>query len=216
VTYRPFRPFTAIAMVTVAAVLAPLGPASATARQAQLSVYFLRGEQLAPVTRPGVTPTDAMQQLVAGPTRAEIALGFRTYLPRGTRLRSVKVSHRVATVDLDARFGSVRGAGGRLAGLSQIVRTLTRRPGTAAVRLLVNGKPPTAEFPRLALGRCCWLAMSRISVAGSSRRRWAPSDTTSSSPPIPSRPHSPSTGVSVRKPSTMSPRGATRMGRPGT
>ena len=152
-TSWPFRPLAAIALATIAAVLAPLGPASATAPQAQLSVYFLRGEQLAQVKRPGATPTEAMQQLVTGPTRAEMTLGFRTYLPRGTRARSVKVSHGVATVDLKTHFGSVRDAGNRLAGLSQIVRTLTALPGTTAVRLLVYGKPPVAEFPRIAMNR---------------------------------------------------------------
>ena len=39
--------------------------------QPGVSVYFVRGEQLAPVTRPGTTALDAVRQLIAGPTRAE-------------------------------------------------------------------------------------------------------------------------------------------------
>jgi hypothetical protein len=40
---------------------------------------------LAHVTRPGTTPADALLQLIAGPTRAEVKAGFRTYVPAGTR-----------------------------------------------------------------------------------------------------------------------------------
>ena len=54
---------------------------SAAAAQPHVSVFFLRGEQLAHVTRPGTTALDAVRQLLAGPTRAEVALGFRTYVP---------------------------------------------------------------------------------------------------------------------------------------
>ena len=42
---------------------------SAAAAQPHVSVYFLRGEQLARVTRPGTTALDAVRQLIAGPTR---------------------------------------------------------------------------------------------------------------------------------------------------
>jgi L,D-transpeptidase catalytic domain/Putative peptidoglycan binding domain/Sporulation and spore germination len=62
------------------------------------------------------------------------------------------VARRVATVDLDARFGPLR-ASSRLAALSEIVRTLTGIRGTTAVRLLVNGAPPTADFPHISMSR---------------------------------------------------------------
>ena len=64
-----------------------LAGGSASAARPGLSVYFLRGEQV-----------------LGGPTRAERARGFRTYVPRGIRIRSPKVAGGIATVDLTERF----------------------------------------------------------------------------------------------------------------
>jgi hypothetical protein len=116
-------------------------------------VYFLQGEQLARVTRPGTTPLDAVRQLIAGPTRAEVGLGFRTYLPAGTRVHSVKVANGIATVDLNERFAS--GGDGRslLARLSQLVRTVTGLDGAKKVQLLMNGGVATARFPGVSTSR---------------------------------------------------------------
>jgi len=47
-----------------------------------------------------------MRQLIAGPTPAELAQGFRTYMPTRTRGLSVKVANGVATLDLNERFAS--------------------------------------------------------------------------------------------------------------
>jgi hypothetical protein len=146
-------PLVAIALLTLAVVPATLGRASAAAPQPRLSVYFVRGEQLARVARPGTTPAEAMRELVAGPTRAEITLGFRTYLPAGTRVRSVTVANGLATVDLNARFSSGPDADSRLAALSQVVRTLTGVRGADRVRFLTNGKVPAARFPRVSMDR---------------------------------------------------------------
>jgi lipoprotein-anchoring transpeptidase ErfK/SrfK len=110
-----------------------------------VSVYFLRGEQLARVSRPGATPADAVRQLLAGPTRAERKLGLRTYVPVGTRLLSVKVANGLATVDLNAAFTS-GASGGKLARLSQLVRTLTGLRGATRVQLLIAGKTVDGVF----------------------------------------------------------------------
>jgi hypothetical protein len=134
------------------AVLAAIGASSASAAQAQVSVYFVRGEQLAAVTRQGSSPLDAVRQLIAGPTRAEIARGFRTYVPSGTRVRSVKVTRGVATVSVNERFASGRDAGSLLARLAQLVRTLTGLQGATKVQLLVNGKTAAARFPGVSTG----------------------------------------------------------------
>src|SRR4051794_17975394 len=87
-----------IALVAIAVTLAAIGESAAAARP-HVSVSFLRGEQLGLVSRPGSTPLDAVHQLIAGPTRAEIELGFRTYMPTHTRVLSVNVASRIATVD---------------------------------------------------------------------------------------------------------------------
>jgi hypothetical protein len=93
--------------------------AAAATAQSHVSVYFLRGEQLASVQRPGRTPLDAMRQLIAGPTPVEVRQGFRTYLPPNTRVFSVKVAHGVVTVDLNERFASGSDRESLLARLSQ-------------------------------------------------------------------------------------------------
>jgi hypothetical protein len=130
-----------------------IGLPSAVAAPSHVSVYFLRGEQLASVQRPGATPLDAMRQLVAGPTRAELGQGYRTYLPANTRVLNVKVANGVATVDLDERFASGRDSASLLARLSQVVRTLTGPQGAKKVQLLVNGGIVAARFPGISMSR---------------------------------------------------------------
>jgi Sporulation and spore germination len=127
------------------------GPASAA--KPRLSVYFLRGEQVAPVSRSGATALDAVRALLRGPTRAEASRGFRTYVPRGIRVRSAKVSGRVATVDLNERFAAGRDTGSLLARLAELVRTLTGVQGARKVQLLINGRVAAARFPGVSTGK---------------------------------------------------------------
>jgi peptidoglycan hydrolase-like protein with peptidoglycan-binding domain len=134
-------PAAVLAAATVAAMAAT---ASATAR---VPVYFLRGEQLAPVSRQGATPSDAVRQLLAGPTPAEIALGFRTYVPRGSRVLGVKVANDLVTIDLSREFVSGRDSESMLARLSELVRTVTGRHGVTQVQLLVEGSAVDGVFP---------------------------------------------------------------------
>ena len=115
-------------------------------------MYFLRGEQLARVDRPGKTPLDAVRLLIAGPTRAEIRMGFRTYVPAGTRVRSVTVANSVATVDLNERFASGNDRRSLQARLAQLVRTLTGLQGATKVQLLMNGGVVVARFPGISTG----------------------------------------------------------------
>jgi hypothetical protein len=132
------------------AVVAAIGAKSATTAQPQVPVYFLQGEQLARVDRPGATPLDAVRQLIAGPTRAEVARGFRTYVPAGTQVLNVEVANGTATVDLNERFASGSDEGSLLARLSQLVRTLTGLQGTQRVQLLMNGGLVAARFPGIS------------------------------------------------------------------
>jgi lipoprotein-anchoring transpeptidase ErfK/SrfK len=139
-------------LAIIVALHAAIGAAPSSAAQPQVSVYFVQGEQLAPVTRQGSGPLAAVGRLIAGPTRAEIARGFRSYVPSGTRVRSVKVARGVATVDLNERFASGRDAGSLLARLSQLVRTLTGMQGARKVQVLLNGKVAAARFPGVSTG----------------------------------------------------------------
>jgi N-acetylmuramoyl-L-alanine amidase len=142
----------AVVLGSVAA-FACIGTAPAATAQSRVSVFFLRGEQLASVQRPGRSPLDAVQQLVAGPTPAESRHGFRTYIPTGSRVLSVKVANGVATVDLNGRFASGTDRESLLARLSQVVRTLTGMQGAKAVQLLVNGRIVAARFPGIPMSR---------------------------------------------------------------
>jgi peptidoglycan hydrolase-like protein with peptidoglycan-binding domain len=139
-----------IALVGIAAAWWTVGATAAATAQPRVPVYFLQGEQLARVDRPGTTPLDAVRQLIAGPTRAELGRGFRTYLPAGTRVRSVSVANGVATVDLNERFGAGNDPRSLLARLSQLVRTLTGLQGATRVQLLMNGGVVAARFPGIS------------------------------------------------------------------
>jgi spore germination protein GerM len=111
------RRMLAVLLVDGAMVGVVLAGGSAAAAKPGLSVYFLRGEQVAPVTRSGSTALEAVRALLRGPTRAERARGFRTYVPRGIRIRSLKVAGGIATVDLNERFAGGRDTASLLARL---------------------------------------------------------------------------------------------------
>ena len=134
------------ALLALAAALVAVAAPSA-APQARVAVFFLQGEQLVQVSRPGSTPADAVRRLVAGPTQTELKHGFRTYVPAGTPVRSVSITDGVATVDLGHRFASGRDAESLLARLSQLVRTVTALKRTAKVRLLIDGGTVYGLFP---------------------------------------------------------------------
>jgi hypothetical protein len=80
-----------LALVALGCALA-CGATASAAPARTMSVYFLRGEQLASVSRTGVGAPVAVRKLVAGPTRTEVKKGFRTYVPAGTPIHSVTVA----------------------------------------------------------------------------------------------------------------------------
>ena len=135
------------------AMVGALAGGSASAAKPGLSVYFLRGEQVAPVSRSGSTALEAVRALLRGPTRAERARGFRTYVPRGIRIRSATVAGGIATVDLTERFAGGRDTGSLLARLAELVRTLTGVQGTKKVQLLLDGSAAVARFPGVNTGK---------------------------------------------------------------
>src|SRR3954452_7567351 len=132
--------------------LVSIATASA-ATPGRVSVFFVRGEQLASVQRPGTTALDAMRQLVAGPTPEETRKGFRTYLPRSTRVISVDVANGIATVDVDEHFAAAGNPATLLARLAEVVRTVTGPEGATRVQLLMNGAVIAARFPGISMSR---------------------------------------------------------------
>jgi lipoprotein-anchoring transpeptidase ErfK/SrfK len=103
------------------------------------------------VSRPGSTAQDALRQLLRGPTAAETKSGVETYVPSGTKLRSVTVANGVATVDLSLPFALGGDGASLLARLSQVVHTATGPEGAKKVRLLVQGGLPLGMFPGVSL-----------------------------------------------------------------
>jgi lipoprotein-anchoring transpeptidase ErfK/SrfK len=114
---------------------------------ATVKVWFLQGEQMISVERPGTTAQDAITQLLLGPTAAETKRGYETYVPKGTTVNGVTVANGVATVDLGLAFVKGRDGASLLARLSQVVHTASGPEGATKVRLLINGGTPLGMFP---------------------------------------------------------------------
>src|SRR5262245_27657547 len=83
-------------LLALALTLVLVLPAGSGDAAPMLKVWFLKGEQMVPVERPGSTATDAVTALLAGPTASERSGGFRTYVPRGTTLNGVTIVNGVA------------------------------------------------------------------------------------------------------------------------
>ena len=108
----------------------------------QVSVYFLRGEALAPASRTVETATvaaAALSALLEGPTAAERESGLVSSIPAGTRLRSVTVADRTATVDLTGAFETGGGSLSMAARLAQVTYTLTQFPTVERVVYELDG-----------------------------------------------------------------------------
>jgi peptidoglycan hydrolase-like protein with peptidoglycan-binding domain len=136
-----------VGLLAVVAGFVAVATTSAAQSRSRVPVFFLQGEQLLRVTRPGATAAEALHQLVSGPTRAEVKRGLRTYVPADTRVRSVSIAGGVATVDLGQRFASGHDARSLLARLSQLVGTLSGLQGAAKVKLLIDGRTVRGVFP---------------------------------------------------------------------
>jgi hypothetical protein len=136
-----------VALLGLAVALVLTASASAVTPTRNLSVFFLRGEQLASVPRKGSGTARAVRALIAGPSRAEVKKGFRTYVPLETKVHSVRVADGLATVDLGARFAS-GSSGSLLARLAQLVRTVSAT-GPRRVQLLIDGAKVSGVFPRV-------------------------------------------------------------------
>jgi spore germination protein GerM len=126
----------------IVALVALTAATAAHAETRRAAAYFTKGEKIVPAPRPQATRLPAaLRALVAGPTAAERAQGFRTSIPTGTRLLGVSVRDGVARVDLTRRFESGGGTASMTARLKQLVWTATQFPTVTSVRLLLNGKP---------------------------------------------------------------------------
>ncbi len=108
----------------------------------RLTVFFVRGADLAPVERRtrATTTAAALDQLVEGPTRAEVGTGIRTALaPEVVGVDEV-LPDGLATVSVTRGFTGITG-GNQLLAVAQIVWTLTDLPTVTTVRFVVDGTP---------------------------------------------------------------------------
>ena len=135
------------APLVLLAALAFASPAGATTSSRQGDVWFLQDNGPVAVRRtvPGIPAL--VRSLLAGPTRRERTLGFRTAIPSGTALRELRIAHRVVTVDLAARFAAGRSESSLQARVGQVVRTLRGVPGVLGVRVRIEGGVPVGLFP---------------------------------------------------------------------
>ncbi|MGY1634636.1 GerMN domain-containing protein [Geodermatophilus sp. SYSU D01186] len=115
------------------------GPPGAGPR---LTVFFVRGADLAPVERRtrATTTAAALDQLVEGPTRAEVRAGLRTALPPEVVGVDEVLSDGLTTVSVTRGFTGITG-GNQLLAVAQIVWTLTALPTVTTVRFVVEGTP---------------------------------------------------------------------------
>jgi hypothetical protein len=101
----------------------------------RLTVFFVRGAHLAPVTRTtdAATTVSALDLLVEGPTRAEVGTGIRTALAPEVVGVDQEFPDSGATVSVTRGFTGLTG-GNQLLAVAQVVWTLTDLPTVAAVR----------------------------------------------------------------------------------
>lgn len=118
--------------------------AVAQSKSVTLKVYFVKGEKLVPATRQvawtKAVGSAALEQLLAGPTKADKAKGMTSAVPAGVKLRGLNIKNGVATVDLTGTFGTGGGSASMHLRLGQIVYTLTEFPTVDAVSLRIDGK----------------------------------------------------------------------------
>ncbi|MCL4078384.1 GerMN domain-containing protein [Coriobacteriia bacterium Es71-Z0120] len=121
------------------------GSGSSTSKTLALSVYYPRGEKLGVVVRQvpytKAVATAALNELLKGPSSTDAAYGFHTEIPAGTRLRSVSIRDRVATVDLTGEFDDGGGSLSMFMRLAQLVFTATQFDTVDAVTLKLDGRP---------------------------------------------------------------------------
>jgi propanol-preferring alcohol dehydrogenase len=109
----------------------------------EVSVYFLRGERLAPAARmvrgPAVAHA-AVLELLRGPNAFERRAGLGTAVPSATRLRSVRIAAGTASVDLTRAYASGGGSLSMAARLAQVTYTLTQFPTVRRVLYFLDGR----------------------------------------------------------------------------
>lgn len=119
---------------------------SAPADSANSATLYLSGDADTPdlvSVRRGLdgepTPRRVLEALLAGPTEEDLARGYATLIPSGTRLLNVVVVDRRLTVDLSEEWGELQGPDA-FSAYGQVVLSVTELTSVASVRFLVSGE----------------------------------------------------------------------------
>lgn len=107
----------------------------------QAELWFLQGERLVPVQRPleqPGAPRQVLEQLLDGPTEAELAAGISSAIPETLELVDFTVAEGTAVVT----FGSVDERT-QVPAFAQIVASLDGRPDVSGVRF----RTPDGDVP---------------------------------------------------------------------
>jgi len=83
--------------------------------------------------------TQAIKELLKGPTEEEQAQGFSTALNEGTELNYIRVEDGAATLDFNERFDTPMGGSARVISIyQQLDRTMKQFPGISEIKLTIN------------------------------------------------------------------------------
>ena len=124
------------------------GAQPSTAGGEDASIFLVKDDRLVAAVRrlaPTARPGNAVRALEQGPTKAEVAAGVRSALPKTHTVDGVSVAAGTAVVELDPSFATLP-SGDQLLALAQLVFTLTARPGIGQVRFTLDGED--AQVPR--------------------------------------------------------------------
>lgn len=94
----------------------------------------------------------AVRDLLAGPSRSEVAAGITSAVPDGTKLISAQLSGGTARLDFSEPLTSLTGHEELLA-FAQIVATACASPGVDQVVIYVAGQPVNAPEPNGTLAQ---------------------------------------------------------------
>jgi hypothetical protein len=160
--------------------------AATTPATVTYDLYFInRSDVLVAVTRQATTmlaPVDLVATLVAGPTRTEVAAGYRTALSGPDIVTDTRATATVVTVDLAKTFNDIPRSD-RIFALGQITLTLTTRPGVTLVQYTIGGA--AIEVPK-ANGVVTRDPVSRADYANLLQSRTASPSTATSTVIVPS------------------------------
>lgn len=139
---RTTQPTSAPAPATT---VAPSEPHDGLLVYALAETADLLGPYLVPVAREGVpevTAATAVEMLLLGLTFTETGHGLWTDIPPGLRAHGVVVDESgIVTIDLPVAFEAGGGTATMLGRLAQLVASVLDVPGTAGVRLAIDGTP---------------------------------------------------------------------------